>query len=184
MPHYILDAIPHSKEWIQAAIDNIMTLECDADGVKSSLGGNFPSKMDSSPHHVKEPLVQWCHGATGAVFLFTEAEKVFGSGKYMQVALRAGESVWERGLLKKGPGLCHGVSGSAYALLKLYKETKDEKWLRRAVQFARFMGSDTFLNEARVPDHPLSLFEGWGGAACLFANLMRPQEACFPLFDF
>lgn len=41
----------------------------------------------------------------------------------MPAALRAGELVWQRGLLKKGPGLCHGVSGNAYALARLYKTT-------------------------------------------------------------
>jgi hypothetical protein len=43
---------------------------------------------------------------------------------YLAAALRAGELVWTHGLLKKGPGLCHGVSGNAYALLRLYKTTQ------------------------------------------------------------
>jgi hypothetical protein len=32
--------------------------------------------------------------------------------------------VWQQGLLKKGPGLCHGVAGNAYALLRLWKATQ------------------------------------------------------------
>lgn len=43
---------------------------------------------------------------------------------YLPAALRAGELVWQQGLLFKGPGLCHGVSGNAYALLRLYKTTQ------------------------------------------------------------
>ena len=65
----------------------------------------------------------------------------------------------------------------------LYKETKEDKWLHRAVQFAEFMDSKEFLTEAREPDHPNSLFEGAAAAACLYADLIEPEKACFPLFD-
>jgi hypothetical protein len=50
--------------------------------------------------------------------------QVLGDPSYLAAALRAGELVWQRGLLRKGPGLCHGVSGNAYALLRLYKTTQ------------------------------------------------------------
>jgi hypothetical protein len=50
--------------------------------------------------------------------------KVLGEESYLPAALRAGELVWQRGLLKKGPSLCHGVSGNAYALARLYKTTQ------------------------------------------------------------
>jgi lantibiotic modifying enzyme len=50
--------------------------------------------------------------------------QVFGDAGYLQAAQRAGEVVWQRGLLKKGPGLCHGVAGNAYALLRLWKTTQ------------------------------------------------------------
>ena len=49
--------------------------------------------------------------------------QVLGDEAYLPAALRAGELVWQRGLLKKGPGLCHGVSGNAYALARLYMTT-------------------------------------------------------------
>ena len=43
----------------------------------------------------------------------------------------------------QGPGACHGVSGSAYALLRLYRSCPPgpgrDKWLHRAQQFALFM---------------------------------------------
>ena len=47
--------------------------------------------------------------------------------------------MWDRGLLKKGPGLCHGISGGAYAFLRLRKTTGRAMWLHRAWEFARFM---------------------------------------------
>ncbi len=179
-------AVPHSIELVRRAVEYIMTLECDEFGTRGVRKGHFPSRMGSVSE--KEPLVHWCHGAPGAVYLFTQAEKVLitskdQKGRYLAVAERAGEAIWQRGLLKKGPGACHGVSGNAFALLKLYKETKEDKWLHRAVQFAEFMDSKEFLTEAREPDHPNSLFEGAAAAACLYADLIEPEKACFPLFD-
>jgi len=49
---------------------------------------------------------------------------VLGDTDYLSAASRAGDLVWRQGLLKKGPGLCHGVTGNAYALLKLWKVTQ------------------------------------------------------------
>ena len=181
VPQDLLATIPNSVPLIQGTVDYITTLECDEAGVKGPHG-EFPSRM--GPTRDKELLMHWCHGATGAVFLFTQAEKVLrGNGRYLNVALRAGEAVWKRGLLRKGPGICHGISGNAYALLRLYKATGDEKWLYRAGQFAEFMSSEVFMKEARTPDHPLSLFEGWAGAACLYADILKPETSRFPLFE-
>ncbi len=56
--------------------------------------------------------------------------------RYKEAALKAGEDLWERGILIKGNGVCHGITGNAYALLSLYRYTKDEKWLKRAYRFA------------------------------------------------
>ncbi len=65
--------------------------------------------------------------------------QVLGDAAYLEAAGRSGEAVWSRGLLKKGPGACHGVSGSAYALLALYRATHNPMWLHRALHFAQFM---------------------------------------------
>ena len=79
--------------------------------------------------------------AAGAVFLFCKAHQQMGGAdaRFLAAAQRSGEAVRERGLLKKGPGCCHGVSGSAYALLRLYRTTGQDKWLHRALEFAKFM---------------------------------------------
>lgn len=57
-----------------------------------------------------------------------------GDSTYLNLAISAGEIIWERGLLKKGFGLCHGSSGNAYTLLNLYRTTNDTKWFHRALQ--------------------------------------------------
>jgi Lanthionine synthetase C-like protein len=75
------------------------------------------------------------------------------------------------------------VSGNAYALLALYRLTQDKKYLRRAHRFAEFMSSSDFSEVALRPDHPYSLFEGLGGAACLYADLVKPEQSSFPMFE-
>lgn len=49
---------------------------------------------------------------------------MFKDEKYLKLALGAGEVVWQRGLLRKGYSICHGVAGNAYSFLDLYQTTK------------------------------------------------------------
>ncbi len=58
----------------------------------------------------------------------------------------------------QGVGLCHGISGNAYAFLSLYHVTKDDLYRWRAQQFAQFM-VDHWKELKDVPDAPLSLYE-------------------------
>ena len=54
-------------------------------------------------------------------------------------AVKAGEVVWERGLLLKGLGLCHGIAGNAYAFLTLWRFTRKQLYLDRAKAFGQAM---------------------------------------------
>eukprot|EP00887_Chlorella_sp_A99_P007482 scaffold2.g7482.t1 len=170
----LLHALPGAQRDVEAALAYVLTLECDAEG-RRGPHGHYPTQA-RLPHprarcscplsaaavllHVtamgpwrdREPLAHWCHGTTGAVFLLCKAHEVLGAPEHLAAALRSGEAVWERGLLRKGPGACHGVS-------------------------------DEFRRGVRTPDHPHSLFEGWGGAACLWADLLEPERAAFPWFE-
>jgi hypothetical protein len=79
--------------------------------------------------HLFKPDFRWCHGAPGILILFaTLLRQEESYGLYlpeslcddMQDALiRGSKLVYERGLLRKGVGLCHGVSGSVYTLLAI-----------------------------------------------------------------
>jgi lantibiotic modifying enzyme len=89
--------------------------------------GNYVSSVDSDT----DKLVQYCHGSPGVEMTFNLAYRMTHKAEYLQEALSCGEITWERGLLKKGYGLCHGVAGNAYALLDLYNLTNDQKWLHR-----------------------------------------------------
>ncbi|PSC68070.1 lanC 3 isoform X3 isoform A [Micractinium conductrix] len=179
-----LAALPGAQADVEGALRYVLGLECDAEG-KPGPGGHYPTQM--GPWRDRQPLVQWCHGATGAVYLFCKAHEAVGGGSgraYLAAAERAGEAVWEHGLLKKGPGACHGVSGSALALLRLYRATGSDRWLHRALQFAAFTDSPEFRSKARTPDRPQSLYEGEAARLCLLADLLgAPRSAAFPLFE-
>merc|ERR1712224_1065043 len=98
------------------------------------------------------------------------AHEVLGEPRWLQVAVEAGETVWRYGLLKKGPGICHGMAGNGYALLALYRATGDTRWLCRAQHFAATMFRPEVERECRTPDHPFSLFEGLAGTACFLMD--------------
>lgn len=134
---------------VKISIDAILSLQDES--------GNFPSKFNK-PQETN--LVHWCHGAPGIIFLMAKAYKIFNEQKYLDSCLKCGELVWIKGLLKKGPGLCHGIASSGYTFLLLYRLTNDKKHLYRAMKFAEFLKNEQFLEEAREPDRPYSLYEG------------------------
>lgn len=155
--------------------------------------GNLPSSMGNE----RDSLVQWCHGAVGLILLLVKSYETFKDVQFLYEAERLGINVvWPRGLLKKGVGLCHGISGNAYAFLALHRgwnlfqdrggkvEHEDmERWLNLSWAFAEFAMSH--LEELRhVPDHPYSLFEGLGGLCCLLMDLKHPIQSGFPLYEF
>ncbi|KAK7792925.1 hypothetical protein R5R35_008002 [Gryllus longicercus] len=169
---------PKIEHDVRASVDYVLSLQTPA--------GNFPPMAgDSQRRGAADPddLVQWCHGAAGIVYLMAKAYLQWRDEKYLQSCFKCGEIIWNNGLLKKGPGLCHGVSGNGYVMLLLFRLTRDRKFLHRAQEMARFMFTRKFDKEARVPDNPFSLFEGWAGAACFLADLTRASEAAFPFFD-
>ncbi|KAH3730296.1 lanC-like protein 3 [Dreissena polymorpha] len=161
---------------LRSAVDFMLSLEQE--------NFNYPPAMDEVKRRRpdKEELVHWCHGAPGVVYLFARAYKVWGDQKYLDVSLRCGELTWQRGLLKKGPGICHGVAGSGYVFLLLYRLTGDQKHLHRALKFAEFLFMPEF-QQARIPDSPYSLYEGWAGTVCFLADLLQPEKAEFPFFN-
>jgi hypothetical protein len=61
--------------------------------------------------------------------------QVFGEKTYLSAAYGCADVIWRRGLLKKGYGLCHGVSGNAYALMAFYLYTKVSKLAYFQFQF-------------------------------------------------
>ncbi|XP_063883577.1 lanC-like protein 2 isoform X1 [Scylla paramamosain] len=157
------------EDLVRPTVDGLATL------VFSS--GNFPSSLGN----MHDRLVQWCHGAPGSVYLFGKAYQVFGNESYLEEAKRAGECVWERGILKKGYGICHGTAGNGYALLYLYQVTHEPKYLYQAAQFGLWC-QDYGTHGCRTADRPLSLFEGLAGMLHYLIDLEDPENARFPAF--
>lgn len=154
--------------------------------------GNFPT---SFARLKKDELVQFCHGSPGAVSPLILARKIHGNNAKLAenigLALeKACENIWKYGILKKGYGLCHGISGNAYAFLNVFNETKHEKWLYRALKFAilrndldlmkiieEFEFADRYV--AGKSDNPYSLMLGLSGDLVFMLHCFMPEEARF-----
>uniref|UniRef100_A0A0A0L279 LanC-like protein GCL2 n=1 Tax=Cucumis sativus TaxID=3659 RepID=A0A0A0L279_CUCSA len=144
--------------------------------------GNYPSSEGSE----SDRLVHWCHGAPGVALTLGKAAEVFGDDEFLQAAIDAGEVVWNRGLLKR-VGICHGISGNTYVFLSLYRLTGDLMYLHRAKAFACFLhqNAEKLISEGKMHsgDRPYSLFEGIGGMAYLFFDMVEPNAAKFPSYE-
>lgn len=139
---------------------------------------NYPSSIGSQT----DRLIHWCHGAPGVMHMLIKAYQVFQDESYLKSALDCSDVVWQRGILKKGFSLCHGISGNAYAFLHLYQLTRDPKHLYRAGKFAQYY-FEHHRNITWRADSPASLFEGYAGLAYFLSDLLNPAEAKFPAFQ-
>lgn len=118
--------------------------------------------------------------------LFANNHQIFGDDKFLEAAMDAAEVIWNRGLLKR-VGICHGISGNTYVFLSLYRLTGDTKYLYRAKAFACFLhqNAERLISEGKMHsgDRPYSLFEGIGGMAYLFFDMVEPSVARFPSYE-
>lgn len=115
--------------------------------------------------------------------MLVKAYRSFKDQRYLDSARLATDLIWRQGLLRKGPGICHGVTGNAYCFLIMYRQTGEAIYLHRAYQFARFLDNELFRQEARTPDRPYSLYEGLAGAVCFLCDLLEPERASFPFMN-
>ena len=104
--------------------------------------GNFPAEYYDPGDDV---LVQWDHGAPGVAAALAVGARVLGNASYLASAERAMECTWARGLLTKGLMNCHGIGGNTYMQLFMHKQTRDPKYLWRALQFQRFVAAHPIL---------------------------------------
>ncbi|KAG4165050.1 hypothetical protein ERO13_A13G056100v2 [Gossypium hirsutum] len=146
-------------------------------------GGNYPA---SEQDRKSDVLVHWCHGAPGIALTLVKAAEVFGDDEFLEAAVDAAKVVWNRGLLKR-VGICHGISGNAYVFLSLYRKTGNVKFLYRAKAFACFLLDQAHKlisnGEMHGGDRPYSLFEGIGGMAYLFLDMIEPLGSRFPAYE-
>lgn len=118
-------------------------------------------------------LVQWCHGAPGAITSLSFFPKDMDAE--LEVILeKAGELIWQAGPLRKKIALCHGTDGNGFAFLKLYKRTGNTLWLDRARQFA--------MHAIEQRNGRYTLFTGELGLAMYLVNCIKGEDD-FPMLD-
>lgn len=171
---------------------SIIKNSCDFMLDQQFPSGNFPSSVGSKD----DIKLHFCHGLTGSIPFLISASNVFKDERYLQAAIKAGEDLWVRGILLKGNGICHGISGNSYALHSLFRATGNELWLKRAYRFALATFDPEIQNickeyddpqriEIGLPDTPFSLMEGSGGELSLLADLLKEDLQCvrFPGYE-
>ncbi|OAP65490.1 hypothetical protein AYL99_01462 [Fonsecaea erecta] len=134
--------------------------------------GNFPSSLPSTGGSDK--LVQFCHGAPGAVLALRPLRRHFPPSLQVLVdaaVTAAQKDVWERGLLTKPPCLCHGIAGNALAL---DDESEFQHFLN--CMSTEALESIGWLNEAGRDDHFVGLYTGEAGRAWAWAVADRGLE--------
>jgi serine/threonine-protein kinase len=127
------------------------------------------------PEQPHDYVPSWCNGTAGFVHLWTLAHRVFRDPHYLSLAERAAWDTYEHP--DRLGDLCCGLSGRAYALLALARQTGDATWSRRASHFASLAAQRV---GGAVREH--SLYKGAPGAAVLAAERARPDLASMPAF--
>jgi Lanthionine synthetase C-like protein len=127
---------------------------------------NWLPDVGSRPDEVR---VQWCHGAPGMV-------ATLGDLLDLELAVAGGELTWRAGPLAKGPGLCHGTAGNAYAFLVLHRRTDDDLWLDRARAFAMHAIGQVERERAELGRGRYSLFTGDIGVALFLRHLLDGED--------
>jgi len=186
-----LGPILHTAEWLMNA---------------QQPNGNWPTKASQDPtgrSHSQDSdgeLVQWCHGAPGPVILFStilQRARDFNlstslSNAFKDSLRRGAELTYQRGFLRKGVGLCHGVGSSVYALLRAADalgETLSEHSSSTSAGETSFFGKAVHLawmatkydqmvenGEMTLADAPYSLYEGLAGMCCAWAEIVQRLE--------
>ena len=153
--HVLLDMelTENDKEYVKGTLQYMIQNRFPSGNYPCTEGDNY------------DCLVHWCHGAPGIsltlvllmmlnqlkpLFLFLlfnlcnfsfvskYCSQVFPEERFLDTTSNAAEVIWNRGLLKR-VGICHGISGNAYAFLSLYRLTKKKEYLYRAKAFACFL---------------------------------------------
>jgi lantibiotic modifying enzyme len=120
--------------------------------------------------------VQWCHGAPGIVISLADLPHDDETDRLLRAG---GELTWQAGPLRKGPGLCHGTAGNAYAFLALFARSSDELWLERARAFAMDAAADAERRRLERGRGRYSLYTGDLGVAMLMHACLE-GDSSFP----
>lgn len=119
----------------------------------------------------------WCNGSAGFVHLWSLAHRTTGDPLHRILAEGAAWDAWESP--DRDPTLCCGLTGRAYALLRLYREGAGPEWLARARDLSERAAEESTRRDLR----PHGLYQGDLGPAVLAADLEKPEAAAMPFFE-
>jgi hypothetical protein len=156
----------------------LTTLDASAER-EDGMANWYPAVAGTEQTRGKLPLVQDCHGAPGIVCRLAGAPRSAG---WNDLLLAAGELTWRAGPLVKGASLCHGTAGSGMGMLKLWRRSGDELWLRRARAFGMHCIDQVERHRAKYGMARHSLWTGDPGVACFLWNCVS-GAAAFPTLD-
>ena len=174
-------ALLQGWQWLTAAqrkaVTELATDMLVATAMRSERGANWAIDANQPDQPM---LCQMCHGGPGIVTAFAGAP--FSSPDFERALLDGGELIWVAGPLKKGSSFCHGTGGNAYALLKLYRRTRDRRWLHRARAFAMTGIAQWRAARAEYGKDRYTLWTGDSGfAVCLWGCITGDPQ--FPGLD-
>lgn len=154
-------SLPSAAESLEQTLSEILDTQFPS--------GNFPSSLPPG----SDRLIQFCHGAPGAVLSLRAIRPHFPTlQQKIDSAIKAAQKdTWERGVLTKEPCLCHGIAGNALAL--------DDP--AEFQHFLSYMSSDYleaqgWMSEAGKSDEFVGLYTGEAGRAWAWAVADKPEE--------
>jgi eukaryotic-like serine/threonine-protein kinase len=131
------------------------------------------------PDSIGQYMSGWCNGSAGMVHLWALAHRRFGDERWLRLAERAAWHAWETD--EAVNQVCCGRAGKAYALLNLFRVTRDDRWLHRARVLADRAAA--YLGPAETEGRQDSLYKGQTGVALLAADQADPAAARQPFFE-
>ncbi len=158
-------------EWLGPRLEELAEFaEANGDGLTWALRTTDYGRGQSWPG--------WCRGSAGFVFLWMTAYRIFRSDRFLGLAEKAAWHVWAASDRSSG-NLCCGLTGQAYALLHVYRNTKQQVWIARA----RELGQRAIAKARSDAMIPGSLYKGDVGVALLATDLEQPERAVMPMFE-
>ncbi len=149
-----------------------------ATAVREGIYANWPLAADAT----NRPGILWlqhCSGAPGMVNCLASLPRDSHTDALL---VAAGELIRHAGPTTKLPSLCHGVSGSGYAFLKLHVRTGDEVWLEHARRFAMHGIEQAERGVQQHGQRKFSLWTGDLGLAAFLCDCIRINDQ-FPTLD-
>jgi serine/threonine protein kinase len=146
--------------------------------VTTENGLRWPIRVSRKDASELNYMPGWCNGGTGHILTWLLAAEIFAESEFSDLAVRAANEVLAADRRRTVPFLCCGMTGTAYAMLALYRSSGDPRWLNHAHRLAQ-----DAAETIRSPKYPFtSLFRGATGLAVLAAELREPRFAQLPIF--